>query len=42
MTDTINPFKALDFIRDNAEAYAQAKDYHEAAAALKAYDKENK
>ena len=22
---TINPFKALDFIRDNAEAYAQAK-----------------
>jgi hypothetical protein len=25
MTETINPFKALDFIRDNAEAYAQAK-----------------
>ena len=25
MTDTISPFAALDFIRDNAEAYAQAK-----------------
>lgn len=25
MTDEISPFKALDFIRDNAEAYAQAK-----------------
>jgi hypothetical protein len=25
MTDTINPFKVLDFIRDHAEAYAQAK-----------------
>lgn len=25
MTDEISPFKALDFIRDNAAAYAQAK-----------------
>lgn len=25
MTDDISPFKALDFIRDNATAYAQAK-----------------
>ena len=25
MNDTISPFKALDFIRDNAEAYAIAK-----------------
>ena len=25
MTETISPFAALDFIRDNAEAYAQAK-----------------
>lgn len=25
MTEDISPFKALDFIRDNAEAYAQAK-----------------
>jgi len=25
MNDEISPFKALDFIRDNAEKYAQAK-----------------
>ena len=25
MNDTISPYKALDFIRDNAEAYAIAK-----------------
>jgi hypothetical protein len=25
MQDQISPFKALDFIRDNAQAYAQAK-----------------
>lgn len=25
MTEQISPFKALDFIRDNAQAYAQAK-----------------
>ena len=25
MTDKISPFAALDFIRDNAEAYAEAK-----------------
>lgn len=25
MTETINPFKALDFIRDNAGKFAQAK-----------------